>query len=145
MFNYFFGFLFCFVLFSFFFFFLFFNAAPAAFGSSQTKGQIEAAIFQPIPQTQQHLIRAASTTYTTACSNVGSLSYSGRPGFKYASSQTLCQVINPLSHKRKSCFIFYRRICTPIYPSSSLTYLEKFLRTIGEAVSWARILSRIPK
>ena len=34
---------------------------------------------------------------------------------------------------------------TPLYPGSSLTSLEQFLRAIGEAVSQAIVLSKIPK
>ena len=53
---------------------------------------------RPTPQPRQHQIWAASVTYTSACSNARSLTHWGRPGFEPASSQTLCQVLNPLSH-----------------------------------------------
>ena len=46
--------------------------------------------------------RATSSTYTAACSNTGSLSHWVRPGIKHASSQIICWVLNPLSHKGNS-------------------------------------------
>ena len=42
-------------------------------------------------------------TYAAACSNAGSLTHQVRQGMEPASSQTLCQVLNPLRHK-KVCF-----------------------------------------
>ena len=50
----------------------------------------------PTPQPGQHQIQVASVTYTTR-----SLTHWLRSGIEPESSQTLCQVLNPLSHNRK--------------------------------------------
>ena len=50
------------------------------------------------PQQQQHQKQATSAAYTAACGNAGSLTHGARPGIEPASSWTLCQVLNPLSH-----------------------------------------------
>ena len=47
-------------------------------------------------------IRATSVTYTTPCGNARSLTYWTKPGIEPASSWTLYQVLNPLSHNRKA-------------------------------------------
>ena len=57
---------------------------------------------QPIPPPQQHGIWTTSATYTTAHGNAGSLTPWVRPGMEPASSPTLCQALNPLSHKGNS-------------------------------------------
>ena len=66
-------------LLSFFFFFVCFAiswAAPAAYGGSQARGRIGAvAAGLCTPEPQQHGIRAASVTYTTAHGNAGSLTH----------------------------------------------------------------------
>ena len=51
-------------------------------------------------------IRAASSIYTAARGNAGSSSHCVRPGIKPASSQTLCQVLNPLNHNGNSTISF---------------------------------------
>ena len=51
---------------------------------------------------QQHVIRVASGTYTTACSNTRSLTHWAGPGIKPA-SWALCQVLSPLGHNGNSC------------------------------------------
>ena len=61
---------------------------------------------QPEPQPQQCQIRATSSTYITAHSNPGSLTHWARPGIKPISSQTLCQILKPLSHNRNSIILF---------------------------------------
>ena len=53
---------------------------------------------QPIPQPQQHRIRATSATYAAACGNAGSLAHWARPGSELASSWRQHQVFNQLSH-----------------------------------------------
>ena len=83
----------------FFFFFLGLNLWQMKFlgwGSNQSCSS------RPIPQPQQHWIRSLSATYTTACSDAGSLTHWARPGIKPTSSWTLCWVRNPLSHNRNS-------------------------------------------
>ena len=55
-----------------------------------------------IPQPKQRQIRAASATYAIAHSNARSLTHRTRPGIKSISSQTLCRVLNPLSHSGNS-------------------------------------------
>lgn len=57
---------------------------------------------QPMPQPQQCGIRAASAIYTTAHGNTRSLTHWVRPGMEPASSRTLCQVLNLLSHNESS-------------------------------------------
>ena len=59
-----------------------------------------------VSQPWQHQIRASSMTSATACSNAGSFTHQARPGIQPAPSLTLCQVLNPLSHKRNSSSIF---------------------------------------
>ena len=48
-------------------------------------GELELQLL-PTPQPQQHGIQAASSTYTTAHGNTGSLTYGARPGIEPASS-----------------------------------------------------------
>ena len=55
---------------------------------------------QPMPQPGQHQIRAASVTYTAACSNARSLTTEQGQGL--ASSQRQHHVHNPLSHNGNS-------------------------------------------
>ena len=68
-----------FYLFNLFICFLFFClfaiswAATVAYGGSQARGQIRSCSRGPTPGPQQHGIRAASATYTTAHGNAGSL------------------------------------------------------------------------
>jgi len=65
-------------------------------------------------QPQQCWIWATSVTYSIcgSCSNTGSLTHWARPGIELASSQILCQVLNPLSHNRNSMMLssFYAAI-----------------------------------
>ena len=84
------------------FFFLLFRATPAVYGSSLARGRIRVASCWPTPEPQQHGIWAPSVTYTTVHSSTRSLTHWMRPGIKPASSQTLCRVLNPLSHNRNS-------------------------------------------
>ena len=59
-----------------FFLFLLFMAAPAAYGNSQTRGQIRAtASGLNIPQPQQRQIQATSANHTTGHDNAGSLTH----------------------------------------------------------------------
>ena len=55
--------------------FICFRAAPATFGSSQARGWIGIAAAGLCHGQKQHQIRAASTTYTAACSNSSSLTH----------------------------------------------------------------------
>ena len=57
---------------------------------------------QFIPQPQQYWIQATSVTCAAACSNTRSFTHWERPGSQSASSRTLCQVLNPLSHNGNS-------------------------------------------
>ena len=56
----------------------------------------------PTPQSWQHQTGALSGTHTAAHGNAGSLTPETRPGIEPTSSQTLCWVLNPLSHNRSS-------------------------------------------
>lgn len=81
------------------------------------------------PQPQQHWIHAASATYSTSCSNTGSLIHGSRPGTEPTSSQTLGHVLNPLSHNRNSSITF--SIISPLI----LTVLSiESLRAGGESL-----------
>ena len=85
--------LFCFVLFC----FLSFRAAPVAYGGSQARGKKkknQSCICQPTPQPQQHQVQAASSTYTTAHGNAGSLTHWARPGIEPVSSWMLVRFAN---------------------------------------------------
>ena len=62
----------------------------------------------PTPQPQQHQIRVVSVTYTTACSNVGSLTHWAGPGIEPSSSWILVRFL--------TC---WARAGTPHWPSSS--------------------------
>ena len=59
-------------------FIIFLGLPPMAYGSSQARGQI--------------------VTYAASRGNAGSLTHRVRPGLEPASSQTLCQILNLLSH-----------------------------------------------
>ena len=63
-----------------------------AYGDSQARGLIRA--IRPMPQPQQHQIRAASGTHTTAHSNAGSLTHRERPGIEPATSRFLVRFIS---------------------------------------------------
>ena len=65
-----------------------FRVIPTAYGSSQTRGRIGAAI-AGLCQSQQCRIRAVSSTYTAAHSNRGYLTSQARPGIESASSWIL--------------------------------------------------------
>ena len=79
------------------------GAAPAAYGSSWTRGWIRAAA---AGLHRSHAIQYLSHTvnYIAACS---SLTHWVRPGIEPASSQILCRVLNPLSHNRNSWFCIF--------------------------------------
>ena len=92
-------------LFSFLKFIFHFMTAPMAYGSAWTRGQIGAAADNLHSRPQQHRIQASSMTYAVAFGNIGSLTHWARSGIEPTSSQTLSQVLNPLSHNRNSYFI----------------------------------------
>ena len=55
--------------------FSFFRAAPVAYGSSQARGLIGALVSPTMPEPQQGQNQTESVTYSTAHSNVGSLTH----------------------------------------------------------------------
>ena len=57
---------------------------------------------QPVPQPEQHWIHTASATYSTAWGNARSLTHWVSLGMEPTSLQTLCWVLNPLSHNKNS-------------------------------------------
>ena len=71
-----------------FFFFLFSLATPVAYRGSQARSN-QSYSHQPMPEPQQHGIRAASATYTTAHGNAGFLTHWARPGMEPTSSRML--------------------------------------------------------
>ena len=68
-----------------------------------------------MPQPQQCQIWAASMAYTEACGNAGSLTQWARPGMELASSKTLCQVPNLLSHNGNSSLIYFNLYYNPTW------------------------------
>ena len=77
-------------MFNFFFIILLFRATPAAHGGSQARGRIRAtAASLHHSHSQQHRIRAASATHTTAHGNAGSLTHGARPGIEPTTSWVL--------------------------------------------------------
>ena len=84
-----------------------------------------------MPQPQQHGLRTTSATYTAAHGNARSLTHWLRPGIEPASSQTLCRVLNLLSHNRNPCLSYYEsqseRFESPWLSHSFLSLLFKNL------------------
>ena len=76
-------------------------AAPVAYGCSGLGVKLEL-LLGPTPQPRQRWIWAAPVTYTTVCSNTGSLTHWARPRIELTSSQRLGWVPNSLSHNRNS-------------------------------------------
>ena len=76
-----------------FFFFVFFRVTPVAYGGSQARGLIRAVAAWPKPEPQQHWIRAASATYTTAHGNIKSLTCWARAGIKPTTSWFLVRFV----------------------------------------------------
>ena len=75
-------------------FFFLFRASLAAYGSSQVRGWIgDVAYLQPMPQTQQHGIRAKPETYITAHGNVRSLTHWARTETEPASLWILVRFV----------------------------------------------------
>ena len=65
----------------------------------------------PTPQPQQHQIQATTMTYTTAHHNTKSSTHWVRTGIKLAFPMDTSQVLNPLSHKGNSIFLFILSWC----------------------------------
>ena len=81
-----------------FFFLIFYFLQPHLLHMEVARGQIRAAAANLHHSHQPHQIQAASATYAAACGNSGSLTHWARPGIDPASSWTLCQIPNLLSH-----------------------------------------------
>ena len=77
-------------------------ATPSAHGSSQARG-----FNQPVPQLQQHRIRAMSVTCTTAHGKAGSLTYWVRPGIEPTSSWILVGFITAETQRNSLKTFFY--------------------------------------
>ena len=82
-------------------FFFLFVAPPAAYGCSWLGVKSELQLPAYATATTKW-IWTTSVTYTTACGITGSLTQLGRPWIEPSSSQTLCQVLNALSHNGNS-------------------------------------------
>ena len=82
--------------------FLFFNCCTNSMWKFLSQWLNQSCSCQPMPWPQKHRIQATSATYATTCGNDKSLTHWGRPGIKPTSSQTLCQVLNLLSHNESS-------------------------------------------
>ena len=115
----------------FFLYFLIFTlrAAGAAYGSSQTRSWIGAAaagLYHSSARSNPHLRPALQLV-----SPVGSLTHWVTAGIKPASSWTLCQVLNLLSHNRNSVFF----VCLFVFPGCSTAY-EAPRPRIRSELSW---------
>ena len=88
-----------------------FAAVPVAYRCSWARGQMWSCSCQSTPQPQQHQIQASSTNYVAVCSNAGSLTHWVKTDNESTSSQTLCWVLNPLSHNGSSSFDHFSLNC----------------------------------
>ena len=106
----------------FFFFFFFFEAASAAYESSQARGWIGVAA-AGLHHSHRHSNAGCATCATCAAAHgrARSLIHWARPGIEPASSQTLCWVLNPLSHNGNSIFAF-------LYPDCLIKWMLKTQR-----------------
>ena len=88
------------------FFFLFFlvMAAPAAYGSSQARGRIEAAT---VAYATAMATMDSSCICCLHCSNTRSLTHWARPGIEPTSSWTVCLVLNQLNQWELHGFFFF--------------------------------------
>ena len=89
---------------NFFCFFCFLTAAPVAYRSSQARGRIG----------------AVYATYSTAYSNVRSLTYGVRPGLKPTTSQRQHRILNPLGHNGRSGSTFIQCLKYGIFRTKSI-------------------------
>ena len=79
-----------------------------------------------MPQLQKCQIQAISATHATARGNAGSLTHWVKPGIQPTPSQTLCWVLNLLSHNGNSkCVLFSSLGCSTLFCSNrKLIYLS---------------------
>ena len=92
----------------------------------------------PMLQPWQHWIQAASVTYTAAAGNAGSLTHWVRPGIEPICSQTLCQVLNRLSHYGNSLknFLNASYSANLLLNSFSFCWSEKFSPSFLKYFLW---------
>ena len=76
----------------------------------------------PAPQPQQYRIWVASVTYTIAHSNARSLTHWARPRTEPASLWTLCQVLNPLSHRRNADGLGFQVFSCQVWDQNHLPF-----------------------
>ena len=105
-----------------FLFLLLFTATPEAYGGALGQGLNQSCSSQPTPESEQRWIWATSVTYAAPCGNTGSFTHERRPGIEPASSHTLCQILNLLSHNRNSFTIIKKKkkkrfFFLPTFPS----------------------------
>ena len=81
------------------FFFFFFFKGPHLQHMEVSRLGVEFKL-QPQPQPQQHRSEPHLRSMPQLCGHAGSLTHWVRPGIEPASSWTLCQVLNLLSHRR---------------------------------------------
>ena len=84
-------------------FFFFFLATCVAYGSSQTRGHIRAAVGH---SHSQHSIQAASSTYTTVHGNSRCLTHWVRPGIEPVSSWILVRFVTAEPPWDSFCMLF---------------------------------------
>ena len=89
----------------------FFKAAPAAYGSSQAMGQIEAtaaSLQHSLHHCSDGRIQATSVTYTTAHGNAGSLTHWTKPRLKSASPWILVGFITAEPRQKLQSVRFFK-------------------------------------
>ena len=94
--------------------FFLFRATPVAYVSSRARGWIGAAA----ASLRHSHNNVRSAIYTTACGNAGSLTRWVGLGIEPASSGTVCQVLNSLSHNGNSQVSLFK------YPSSWRSFMD---------------------
>ena len=82
------------------FFFFLFTTTPSAYGGSKARSQIGAAA----ASLHHNYSNGGSKLH-----NLWFLTYWSRPGIEPSSSQTLCQVLNPLSHSGDSLRMAFKQ------------------------------------
>ena len=116
----------------FFFYFLsLFTVIPVAYGSSWTWGQIRAAVVAYATATAT-LDPSHIYEYTASCGNARSFTHLARPGFKPASLQRQCQVLNLLSYSKNSEGSILVSPSGPFWDSSQ----HAGLRAVAMLTSW---------
>ena len=104
-------------------FFFLFMAALWHMEVSRLEVEMELQL-RPTPQPWQNQIPMASATYTTACSNAGSLTHWASSGIEPASSLMLCWVFNQLNHNRNSSSVWFWTLSSNNYSLTTRIFFQ---------------------